>query len=207
MTWNRRRFLATSGAAAVGSLAAATSARPAAPASRSASLFLTEDDGLKPATMDRLPLEWHQARLKALQGKLQEDGYAGILLGDPMNIIYFTGLFFTSTERPFRVYLPADKLATIWFNPGIDRDSVKSWWATEEEFYFDFPHAEGGFPNEGKVQQGANVDIFEWTLQELKKRGLDGKKIATDWELSRGQLAAAGKVFVKDTKIDSVAIC
>jgi Xaa-Pro dipeptidase len=205
MTWNRRRFLATSGAAAVGSLAAASTARPAAPASRSAALLLTEDDGLKPATVDRLPLEWHQARLKVLQGKLQEDGYAGILLNDPMNIIYFTGLFFTSTERPFRVYLPADRLATIWFNPGIDRDSVKSWWATEEEFYFDFPHAEGGFPNEGKVQQGANVDIFEWTLQGLKKRGLDGKKIATDWELSRGQLAAAGKVFVKDTKIDSVA--
>ena len=206
MTWNRRRFLSTSGAAAVG-LAAARSAKPAAaaPASRSAALFLTEDDGLKPATYDRLPLEWHQARLKLLQSQLAEDGYAGILLSDPMNIIYFTGLFFTSTERPFRVYLPADRLAAIWFHPGIDRDSVKSWWATEQEIYFDFPHADGGFPNEGKVQQGATVDNFEWTLQGLKKRGLDGKRLATDWELSRRQLATAGKVFVKDTKIDSVA--
>src|SRR4029077_2400731 len=51
----------------------------------------------------------------------------------------------------------------------------------------------------------ATVDPFEWTLQGLKKRGLDGKRLATDWELSRRQVATAGKVFVKDTKIDSVA--
>jgi len=207
MTLNRRRFLATSGAAAVGISAARTAAARAlaAPASRSAALFLTEDDGLKPAVVDRLPLEWHQARLKLLQAKLAEDGYAGILLSDSNNITYFTGLFFTSTERPFRVYLPADRLAAIWFHPGIDRDSVKSWWATEQEIYFDFEHADGGFPNEGKVQQGATVDLFEWTLQGLKKRGLDGKRIATDWELSRGQQATVGKVFVKETKIESLA--
>jgi len=204
MTWNRRRFLATSGAAAVGSLAAARSAR-SEPAPRSAALFLKDDDGLRPATYDRLPLEWHQARVKMLQTKLLEDGYAGILLSDPNNIIYFTGLFFTSTERPFRVFLPADKLATIWFHPTIDRDSVRTWWATEQEIYFDFLHADGGFPDLGKVQQGATVNLFEWALQGLKKRGYDGKRIATDWELSRGQQAAAAKVFLKDTKIDSVA--
>jgi Xaa-Pro aminopeptidase len=204
MTWNRRRFLATSGAAAVGSLAATRSARSAT-GSRSAALFLTEDDGLKPATYDRLPLEWHQARLKLLQARLQEDGYAGILLSDPNNIIYFTGLYFTTTERPFRVYLPADRLATIWFNPGLDRDLVKSWWATEQETYFDFLHAEGSIPYEGIVQQGATVDLFEWALKGLKKRGLDGKRIATDRELSRGQLATVGKVFLKDTKMESIA--
>jgi Xaa-Pro aminopeptidase len=209
MRWNRRRFLTASGSAFAASLAsrraAAQGSAAASPSGKSAALFLTEDDGLKPATSDRLPLAWHQARLKLLQGKLAEDGYAGILLSDPMNIIYFTGLFFTSTERPFRVFLPADRLATIWFHPGIDRDSVKSWWATEQEVYFDFPHGEGAFPNEGKVQQGATVDVFEWTLEGLKKRGYDGKRLATDWELSRGQLATAGRVFVKETKLDSVA--
>ncbi len=102
-----------------------------------------------------------------------------------MNIIYFTGLFFTTTERPFSVFLPADRLATIWFNPGLDRDLVKSWWATESDYYFDFQHADGGFPNEGKVQQGEQVDLFEWVLKGLKKRGYDGKRIATDKDLSR----------------------
>ena len=78
MTWNRRRFLATSGAAAVGSLAA-RSARTAAPARASAALFLTEDDGLKPATYDRLPLEWHQARAEAPAGAAR----GGRLRGNP----------------------------------------------------------------------------------------------------------------------------
>jgi len=206
MVWNRRRFLAASGAAAVGSLAARdASVRTAAPASRSAALFLKGDDGLKPATVDRLPLEWSQARLRLLQAKLQEDGLAGVLLADRWNIIYFTGLFFTTTERPFWVYLPADRLAAIWFYPALDRDLVRSWWATETESYFDFKHAEGGFPNEGKVQQGATVDLFEWTLKGLKRRGLDGKRIATDWELSGAQKSAAARVFVKETPFVSVA--
>lgn len=75
LRWNRRRFLATSGSALLSSLAARrAAANPAAPASKSAALFLSEDDGLKPATYDRLPLEWHQARWKLLQGKLAEDG-------------------------------------------------------------------------------------------------------------------------------------
>src|SRR5262245_41163589 len=139
-----------------------------------------------------------------LQAKLNEDGYAGILLSDPNNIIYFTGLFFTSTERPFRVFLPADKLATIWFHPTIDRDPVRTWWATEQEIYFDFKHAEGGFPDRGKVQQGATVNLFEWALEGLKKRGYDGKRIATDWDLSQGQAATVGKVFLKETKFESV---
>ncbi|MGH9366081.1 MAG: M24 family metallopeptidase [Thermoanaerobaculia bacterium] len=208
MTLNRRRWLATSGAAAVGTLAAArstTRAAQASPPSRSAGLFLTEDDGLKPATFDRLPLEWHQGRLKLLQAQLAEDGFAGILLGDPWNIIYFTGLYFTTTERPFWVYLPADRMAAIWFHPGLDRDLVRTWWSTEAEYYFDFLHGDGAYPNEGKVQQGASVDLFEWMLKGLKKRGLDGKRIATDWELSRKQASTVGKVFLKETKLDSAA--
>ena len=173
--------------------------------SKSAALFLKDDDGLAPASFDRLPLECHQARAKALQAHLVENGFAGAWLSDPMNMIYFTGLYFTTTERPFSVFLPADRLATIWFNPGLDRDLVKTWWATESDYYFDFQHADGAFPNEGKVQQGAKVDLFEWVLKGLKKRGYDGKRIATDKDLSAKQLSKAGTVFLKETKFDSIA--
>jgi Xaa-Pro aminopeptidase len=210
MTLDRRSFLVTTGGAALGS-AVAASAQPAhagaagVDGSKSAALFLEEDDGLAPATFDRLPLEWHQARAKALQAHLQEEGFAGAWLSDPMNITYFTGLFFTTTERPFSVFLPADKLAAIWFHPGLDRDLVKSWWATETESYFDFQHAEGAFPNEGKVQQGEKVDLFEWVLRNLKKRGYDGKRIATDKDFSKRQLDNAARVFLKETKFDSIA--
>ena len=207
MTLDRRSLLVSGGAAlglGVAAGAAPQTAASSVDGSKSATLFLKDDDGLAPATFDRLPLEWHQARARALQGYLTENGFAGAWLSDPMNIIYFTGLFFTTTERPFSVFLPADRLATIWFNPGLDRDLVKSWWATESDYYFDFQHAEGGFPNEGKVQQGEQVDLFEWVLKGLKKRGYDGKRIATDKDLSAKRLATAGKVFLKETRFESI---
>ncbi|HEX4439412.1 MAG TPA: M24 family metallopeptidase [Thermoanaerobaculia bacterium] len=209
MTLDRRSFLATGGLVTAGGAALGTPALAAPQAgvdgSRSAALFLKDDDGLAPATLDRLPLEWHQARAKALQAHLAENGFDGVWLTDPMNIIYFTGLFFTTTERPFSVFIPADKLATIWFHPGLDRDLVRSWWATDADYYFDFQHADGAYPNEGKVQQGAKVDLFEWVLHGLKKRGYDGKRIATDRDLSPRQLSKAATVFLKDTKFESVA--
>src|ERR1700732_3542349 len=97
MTLNRRSLLVSGGAALGGALASGAAAQTATSAidgSKSGGLFLKEDDGLAPATLDRLPLEWHQARAKALQAHLNEDGFAGVWLSDPMNIIYFTGLFF-----------------------------------------------------------------------------------------------------------------
>jgi Xaa-Pro dipeptidase len=207
MTLDRRRLLATSGAAALSTLLApgrSAAAAPAAAGGKSASLLLDARDGLEPANSDRLPLEWHQRRVKLLQAELQEEGFAGALLSDRWNIIYFTGLFHTTTERPFCVYLPADRLAAIWFHPGLDRDLVKGWWASETESYFDFPHAEGSTPNEGRVQQGKTVDPFEWVLRGLKKRGLEGKRIAVDRDLSVGQRQTVNRVFGKETKFDSI---
>lgn len=62
MTLNRRSLLVTGGAALGGALASAAGARGQTPAagvdgSKSAALFVKDDDGLAPATFDRLPLE------------------------------------------------------------------------------------------------------------------------------------------------------
>ena len=206
MKISRRSLLATTGAAAAGSLLARTAAAQAGvDGSKSAALFLKEDDGLVPATVDRLPLEWHKGRVKVLQEYLQDQGYSGVLLSDRWNIIYFTGLFHSTTERPFIVFLPADRMAAIWFHPGLDRDLVKSWWATETESYFDFQHAEGAFPNLGKVQQGEKVNLYEWVLKGLKKRGYDGKRIATDREQNSRQKESAAKIFIKSTEFVSIS--
>src|SRR3984893_6949064 len=87
----RREFLATTGAAVtvstVGGASLPETVSVANP-EKSARLFLPQDD-LKPATFDRLPLEWHKQRAKRLQEKLAEDGRQGILLTDRWNIIYF----------------------------------------------------------------------------------------------------------------------
>src|ERR1700751_4440775 len=181
---SRRNFIAATGAAVtvstVGSAALPESAAGAA--EKSSRLFLPEDN-LKPATYDRLPLEWHKQRAKLLQEKLAQDGNDGILLSDRWNIIYFTGLGHTTTERLVQVFLPA-KGDPVWFNAALDRDLVKSWWYIGGEMYFDWPHAEGAFPNEGKVQMGAKVDLFEWGLNALKKRGYADKKLAADTEFA-----------------------
>src|SRR5947208_2120232 len=164
---SRREFIATSGAAmTISTVTGAVIAEPAtalsnaAAAEKSSRLYLVEDD-LKPATYDRLPLEWHKQRAKLLQEKLAEDGRDGILLTDRWNIIYFTGLWHTTTERLVQTFLPV-KGEPVWFYAALDRDLVKSWWHSDGEIYFDFPHAEGAFPHEGKVQMGAKVDLNEF---------------------------------------------
>src|ERR1700752_5171608 len=197
---SRREFIAATGAAAAVSSVSAAAAPlseaassksaleddvtsksdAAAAAEKSSRLFLAEDD-LKPASFDRLPLEWHQQRAAKLQEKLAQDGNDGILLSDRWNIIYFTGLWHTTTERLVQVFLPA-KGDPVWFNAALDRDLVKSWWYTDGEMYFDWPHADGAFPNDGKVQMGPKVDLFEWVLKGVKKRGYGDKKLVADTE-------------------------
>src|SRR6266699_2992924 len=124
----RREFIAAAGAA-----------------DKSSRLFLPDDD-LKPSTNDRLPLEWHKQRAKLLQEKLAQDSHDGILLTDRWNIIYFTGLWHTTTERLVNVFLPL-KAEPVWFNAALDRDLVNSCWYSDGEMYFDWFHAEGAFPN------------------------------------------------------------
>jgi Xaa-Pro dipeptidase len=164
---------------------------------KSASLFLPADD-LKPATADRLPLEWHKQRVTKLQEMLAAEGYEGILLTDRWNFIYFTGLWHTTTERLFYVFLPTKGSDPVWFYPALDRDLVKTWWFADGEMYFDWHHAEGAFPNEGKVQMGARVDLFEWVLQGLRKRGFNGKKLAADHELTPSRQRQVVKVLGKE---------
>ena len=185
---SRREFIAKSGAAAAASgvagsfpAAAAAAGTAQAPPKKSEALFLKEDD-LRASTLDRMPLEWHQGRAQKLRDKLAEDGYEGILLTDRWNIIYFTGMWHTSTERLINVFLPL-KADPVWFHAALDRDLMRSWWYKDGEMYFDWYHAEGAFPNEGIVQMGAKVDLTEWMLKALKKRGYAGKSLVADTEL------------------------
>ena len=199
---SRREFLATTGGAAaasgLGSAATLEAAArdPRAAGEKSRALFLPPDD-LKASTLDRLPLEWHQQRAQKLREKLGENGYEGILLTDRWNIIYFTGLWHTTTERMVNVFLPL-KGDPVWFYAALDRDLVKSWSYKDGEMYFDWYHAEGAFPNEGKVQMGAKVDLQEWMLKALKKRGYADKKLAADREFGPGMQRKVVNVLGKE---------
>ena len=143
---NRRDLLSKAGAAGVllagAGAALKTDLVSAATGAESSKLFLPPDR-LAPATFDRLPLSWHKERFRILQGRLEQAGYDGILLTDQWNIIYFTGLFHTNTERPFYAFIPTKGEHPVWFFPALDRDLVRSWWYEDGDMYFDYPNVAG----------------------------------------------------------------
>ncbi len=182
---NRRALLSNvaaagaviSGAAALHPALAASVAKP-----DSASLMLPPDH-LTASTTDRLPLTWHKARTKILQARLAAAGIDGILLTDQWNIIYFTGLFHTNTERMMHAFIPTVGDHPVWFYPALDRDLVRTWWFEDGDMYFDWLNVEGAAPQEGKVVKGPTQDLWRWALTGLKKRGFAGKTLAADKEL------------------------
>ena len=186
----RRQFLGAAGSGlAVSALGAIPQARAAVTGARSRKLFLPGDD-LKPATADRLPLAWNQERIKTLCAGLRREGIDGVLLTDRWNIIYYTGLWHSTTERLLHVFFSTDDPQPVWFYPGLDRDLVTSWWYADGDMYFDWRHGEGAFPNLGKVQMGAQVDLWSWTMKGLKKRGWSGKRLAVDADLTASAQAS-----------------
>lgn len=153
---------------------------PDARARNSTSLLVNDPDHPAPATYDRLPLDWYKRTVTRLQAKLAERGLDGIFMRDRWNITYFTGLFHTTTERPFGCFIPTRELAVYWYHPGLDRALIDGWWSQDPEYYFDYPHVAGAFPDKGKVFTGPPVDLLEWMLKGIGKRGFADKKIALD---------------------------
>ncbi len=134
------------------------------------------------ASAHRLPLEWYHAKARALKQEASRRGVdGGLLLTQRWNIIYTTGLFHSTTERPFACFLPMDRDdGLIWLNPYLDHELVRSWWATDSHGYFDYHHAAGGFPSEGQVRQGHTVNIHRWWGETLARLGYDGRTIGID---------------------------
>tara|TARA_B100001013_G_scaffold343690_1_gene271951 strand:+ start:2342 stop:3556 length:1215 start_codon:yes stop_codon:yes gene_type:complete len=147
-------------------------------------------------------------RTRTLKECLADCGAEAVLLNTDQNIVYFTGCFRGSGERPTWSLFPTQEEDTVyWYSPGIDRDLIESWWCTENEYYFGYPHAEGGFPNRGQVVQGPTVDLFEWMLQGVRSRGLGGGTIAVDWSLSESQIASVSKVIPGTRFVNVQADC
>ncbi|MGI9625748.1 MAG: M24 family metallopeptidase, partial [Longimicrobiales bacterium] len=178
--------------------------------SASAALLVRDPDHVAPAPvgMDRLPLEWHQARTRALKERLDPEGISAIMLRTDQNIVYFTGCFRGSGERPTWTLFPMSEEDTVyWYSPGIDRDLITSWWATENDYYFGYPHAEGAFPNRGELDRGPTVDLFEWMLTRATARGLAGEKVGVDWTLSNHELSVARRLAPETEFINVSGAC
>jgi len=176
---------------------------------KSETLLIKDPDHPEPAPVgyDRLPLTWYKQTVERLKNKAAEQGVDCIVIGDSWNMTYFTGNFMTKTERPCWCVFPVKEDAIFWYSPGLDNELVKSWWSTGMEYYYDFPHARGGYPDQGKVVKGNTVNLFEWLLEGLKKRGFAEKTIGFDSEFTPSQMKTFTKVLPRARVIDISPIC
>jgi Xaa-Pro aminopeptidase len=166
-----------------------------AKAGTSARLMLAAQPGEEgppePAKADRLSLDWNKAVVRRFKDELLKQDLQAFLVRDPLNIIYLTGYWHTTTERPQAVFMNKDDADPWFLYPGLDRDIVTSWWFGGGRMYFDFHHGEGAFPHEGKVQMGERVDLFRFLLEGIKEKGVQGTRIGLDGELYPSQIEKA----------------
>ena len=116
----------------------------------------------------RLPESWYRKNMARLQASLAENGLDGMILEDVWNIIYFSGLFHSKTERPLWLFVPAAGEPVI-YHPALDRDLVDTWWIQDAEWYFDYPHH--GAYNRMVYEPGPPQDLSQWMLGRLAARG------------------------------------
>jgi len=184
--------------------------RPAPPRPGGASdkLLRPRPEHPQPATFDRLDEAWYRGTVGRLQAKMRDAGVDAVLLTDRWNIIYYTGLFHTTTERLFAILIPAEGMNLTWFHPSLDRDLVASWWIPDRECYFDVRHSKDGFPDEGKVSEGETVDLLRWMWEGIRKRGFSEKTVAVDTGYDEKARATVMDVApkVKLTRADEVCL-
>jgi len=213
MNSSRRNFLKNAGLGVaglgLGTAAAAKSFCFRAVQGESEKLLIKDPDHPKPAPVgyDRLPLEWHKNTVKRLKDKVAAQGVQVIVLEDSWNTTYFTGNFMTKTERPTWVVLPLDADAVFWWTPGLDNDIVKTWWCTEMDYYYDYYHAAGGYPDQGKVVKGNTVDLFQWFMEGLKKKGFGDKVLGFDSEFAPTKMKKLQNTLPKAKVVDISPAC
>lgn len=134
----------------------------------------------------RLPEAWYRRNVERLQALLDQRGLDGMLLEDIWNIVYFSGLFFTQTERPFWLFVPTEG-SPVLFHPALDLDLAETWWIEEREWYFDFPHS--GPYNALVFEPGPRQDLRAWALERLAARGFGKSILGVDREPSQREAA------------------
>ncbi len=158
MSPNRRRFLRT--LAAGGWVTLQSSARSFG-RTRVLKLSASLPDA---ARHDRLQPEWYRKKIAQVQGELEKRNLDALLLLDAHNVIYTTGYFHISTERPLGVLIR--KLGDpVMFIPELEVDQIKLWWVKDYETYFDYPGPE---------------NRIRWIFERLARRGLGRARIGIE---------------------------
>lgn len=154
----RREFLKTLGGTAAVTL---TSSVQSFGRTRFLGVSATVPD---PEGHDRLPPEWYKKKIRQVQENMAKRKLDALVLLNAQNVIYTTGFFHISTERPLAVLIPKSGDPTL-FIPELEVDQIKIWWVKDFESYFDFP---------------GPVNRVRWIFERVARRGLARGRIGIE---------------------------
>jgi len=117
-----------------------------------------------PEGPDRLPVAWYKKKVAQVQAELEKRKLDALLLLNATNIIYTTGYFHLTTERPLAALIPKSGEPAL-FIPELEVDQVKLWWVKDHESYFDYP---------------GPVNRIRWIFERVAKRGLARGRIGIE---------------------------
>jgi Xaa-Pro dipeptidase len=113
---------------------------------------------------DRLPPDWYRRKIGQVQEGMAQRKLDALVLLQSVNVIYTTGYFHLSTERPLAALIPKSGDPTL-FIPGLESDQVKLWWVKDYEAYFDYP---------------GSVNRVRWIFERVARRGLAKGRIGVE---------------------------
>lgn len=155
---NRRQFLHTLAGAAALSVTADISSFGKARKLRMTAAMTSAGEH------DRLQPEWYQRKVRQVQDEMKKQKLNALVLLNAENVIYTTGYFHLSTERPLAALIPESGDPAL-FIPELESDQVKLWWVKDYEAYFDYPGAEN------RVQ---------WIFERVARRGFGGGRVGVE---------------------------
>jgi Xaa-Pro dipeptidase len=113
---------------------------------------------------DRLLPDWYRRKIGQVQQEMARRKLDALVLLRAANVIYTTGYFHLSTERPLAALIPKSGDPTL-FIPGLESDQVKLWWVKDYESYFDFP---------------GPVNRVRWIFERVAHRGFGKSRIGVE---------------------------
>jgi Xaa-Pro dipeptidase len=114
--------------------------------------------------IDRLPPDWYRRKIYQVQAAMAERKLDALVLLHAVNVVYTTGYYHLSTERPLAALIPKSGDPAL-FIPGLESDQVKLWWVKDYEAYFDFP---------------GPVNRVRWIFEHVAKRGFGKGRIGVE---------------------------
>src|SRR6059058_3396893 len=120
--------------------------------------------GAAPNLPDRLPPDWYRRKIAQVQQEMEKRKLDAVVLLRAANVIYTTGYFHLSTERPLAALIPKSGDPAL-FIPGLESDQVKLWWVKDYEAYFDYP---------------GPVNRMRWIFERIASRGFAKARIGVE---------------------------